>query len=134
MRTPPWCDRGFNADGSTLHTDKKMLHVSREGGLTSDCHRNQERSINMEGYQWQRNLHSCFIACGGKGRCYPTKIQGYLYKQKGNSQVFDNHRGISLLSVAGRTLAQILSNRLNVHLDHAGLLPESQCGFRTKER
>ena len=54
----------------------------------------------------------------------------HLYKRKGNPQVCDNHRGISLLSIAGKILAKILLNRLNVHLDQAGLLSESQCGFR----
>ena len=54
----------------------------------------------------------------------------HLYKRKGNPQVCDNHRGISLLSIAGKILAKILLNRLNVHLDQAGLIPESQCGFR----
>ena len=54
----------------------------------------------------------------------------HLYKRKGNPQVCDNHRGISLLSVAGKILAKILLNRLNAHLDQTGLIPESQCGFR----
>ena len=54
----------------------------------------------------------------------------HLYKRKGNPQVCDNNRGISLLSIAGKILAKILLNRLNVHLDQAGLIPESQCGFR----
>ena len=54
----------------------------------------------------------------------------HLYKRKENPQVCDNHRGISLLSIAGKILAKILLNRLNAHLDQAGLIPESQCGFR----
>ena len=54
----------------------------------------------------------------------------YLFKRKGNPQVCDNHRGISLLSVAGKILAKVLLNRLNEHLEQLGLLPESQCGFR----
>ena len=54
----------------------------------------------------------------------------HLYKRKGNPQVCDNHRDISLLSVAGKILAKILLNRLNVHLDQEGLIPKSQCGFR----
>jgi hypothetical protein len=53
----------------------------------------------------------------------------HLYKHKGNRQACDNHRGISLLSIAGKILARILLNRLTSHLDQ-GLLPESQCGFR----
>ena len=31
---------------------------------------------------------------------------------------------------AGKILPKILLNRLNAHLDQAGLIPESQCGFR----
>nr|VZI31915.1 unnamed protein product [Spirometra erinaceieuropaei] len=53
----------------------------------------------------------------------------HLYKRKGNRQVCDNHRGISLLNIAGKIFARILLNRLNNHLAQ-GLLPESQCGFR----
>ena len=56
----------------------------------------------------------------------------HLYKRKGNRQACDNHRGISLLCIAGKVLARILLNRLIKHLEN-GLLPESQCGFR-KER
>ena len=41
----------------------------------------------------------------------------------------DNHRGIALLSIAGKILARVLLNRLTAHLEK-GLLPESQCGFR----
>nr|VZI25879.1 unnamed protein product [Spirometra erinaceieuropaei] len=53
----------------------------------------------------------------------------HLYKRKGNRQVCDNHRGISLLNIAGKIFARIILNRLNNHLEQ-GLLPESQCGFR----
>nr|VZH94532.1 unnamed protein product [Spirometra erinaceieuropaei] len=53
----------------------------------------------------------------------------HLYKCKGNRQVCDNHRGISLLNIAGKIFARILLSRLNNHLEQ-GLLPESQCGFR----
>ena len=45
----------------------------------------------------------------------------HLYKRKGNPQVCDNHRGISLLSIAGKILAKILLTRLNAHLYKAGL-------------
>ena len=66
---------------------------------------------------------------------YPTRIQGCSYNSKIQaerkcSSLCDNHRGISLLSIAEKILANILLNRLNKHLDQAGLLPESQCGFR----
>ena len=53
----------------------------------------------------------------------------HIYKRKGNRQSCDNHRGISLLSIAGAILARVLLNRLLDHLEQ-GHLPESQCGFR----
>ena len=53
-----------------------------------------------------------------------------LFKRKGNPQVCDNHRGIFLLSIAGKILAGVLMNRLNEYLERSGLLPESQYGFR----
>ncbi|BHF85586.1 hypothetical protein SprV_1002875500 [Sparganum proliferum] len=53
----------------------------------------------------------------------------HLYKRKGTRQICDNHRGISLLNIAGKIFARILLKRLNNHLEQ-GLLPESQCGFR----
>ena len=58
----------------------------------------------------------------------------HLFKRKGNPQVCDNHRGISLLSIAGKILARVLLNRLNEHHERSGLLQESQCGFRGKQR
>ena len=54
----------------------------------------------------------------------------HLFKRKGNPQVCDKHRGISLFSIAGKILARVLLNRLNEHLEQSGLLPESQCGFK----
>ncbi|BHF59899.1 hypothetical protein SprV_0100286000 [Sparganum proliferum] len=52
----------------------------------------------------------------------------HLYKRKGNRQLYNNHRGISFLNIAGKIFARLLS-RLNSHLEQ-GLLPESQCDFR----
>ena len=53
----------------------------------------------------------------------------HIYKRKGDKRSCDNHRGISLLSIAGKILARVLLNRLLEHLEQ-GHLPESQCGFR----
>ena len=61
-------------------------------------------------------------------KCEPE--QQYRLGTVRNPQVCDNHRGISLLSFAGKILANIMLNRLNVHLDQKGLISESQCGFR----
>lgn len=52
-----------------------------------------------------------------------------IYKRKGDRAECENHRGISLLSVAGKILAKILQHRLQSLAE--GILPESQCGFRT---
>ena len=54
----------------------------------------------------------------------------HRFKRRGNPQVCDNHRGISLSSVAGQILARVLLNRLNEHFEQSGLLPGSQFGFR----
>ena len=51
----------------------------------------------------------------------------HIYKRKGNKRTCDNHRGISLFSIAGKILVRVLLNRL-LKQDH---LPESQCGFGT---
>ena len=53
----------------------------------------------------------------------------HLYKNKGDCSSCDNHRGISLLSIAGKILARIMLNRITKHiLDD--VVSESQCGFR----
>ena len=52
----------------------------------------------------------------------------HLYKNKGDRSSCDNHRGISVLSIAGKILARIMLNRITKHiLDDVS---ESQCGFR----
>ena len=50
-----------------------------------------------------------------------------VYKKKGDRSDCGNHRGISLLSIAGKILAKIILGRL---LMISEVLPESQCGFR----
>ena len=52
-----------------------------------------------------------------------------LYKKKGNKSDCGNYRGISLLSTAGKILAQVILNRLISAVSEESL-PESQCGFR----
>jgi len=48
--------------------------------------------------------------------------------KKGDRRECGNYRGISLLSIAGKILARILLNRLQIVAEI--ILPESQCGFR----
>ena len=67
------------------------------------------------------------------GSCHTPGLQAYsivhLYKRKGNRQSCDNHRGISLLSKAGKIIVRVLLNRFIQHLEQGHLL-ESECGFR----
>ena len=51
-----------------------------------------------------------------------------IYKRKGERNDCGNHRGISLLAIAGKILAKIVLNRLKLLSEE--VLPESQCGFR----
>ena len=46
----------------------------------------------------------------------------HIYKRKRNRQSYDNHRRISLLSIAGKILAGILRYRLTQHLEQGLLL------------
>ena len=57
----------------------------------------------------------------------------HLYKRKGDRTCCDNHRGISLLAVAGKILARIVLNRMTEQLVNS-IYPESQCGFRPAGR
>ena len=52
-----------------------------------------------------------------------------LFKGKGNKQLPNSYRGISLLSCAGKILARILLNRLHTEILETEI-PEEQCGFR----
>ena len=77
-------------------------------------------------------LHSAFLNMWQQEKI-PQEFKDasiiHLYKRKGKRQDCNNHRGISLLSIAGKILARLLLNRITDHLNH-DLLPESQCGFR----
>lgn len=53
-----------------------------------------------------------------------------LYKQKGDKGDCNNYRGISLLSIAGKAIARVILRRLQTLAER--ILPESQCGFRSK--
>ena len=88
------------------------------------------RSINLEVNQWQRNLFHCMWRKEAILQAFKDASIIHLYKRKGNTQVYDNHRNISLLSIAWKRLAKLLLIHLNEHLGQTGLLPESQCGFR----
>ena len=51
-------------------------------------------------------------------------------RKKGNLQMCDKWRDISLLDVIGKVFARIIQERLQTIAEH--ILPESQCGFRKR--
>ena len=53
----------------------------------------------------------------------------HLYKNKGDCKCCDNHRGISLLCIAGKIFARLILNRLFKHIVSIGIIPGSQCGL-----
>lgn len=78
-----------------------------------------------------RHLTELFTLCWERGTL-PQDFKDArivsIYKKKGDRHDCGNHRGIHLLSVAGKTLARLMLTRLQTFIDR--LLPESQCGFR----
>jgi Reverse transcriptase (RNA-dependent DNA polymerase) len=54
----------------------------------------------------------------------------HIFKRKGDCACCDDHRGISLLSIAGKILARVTLSWLSAHVHLHEVLPESQCGFR----
>ena len=97
-----------------------------EDGIPPDVYRHG-------GVALVERLHNLFVKIWQEGSV-PAEFKDatiiHLYKNKGDRAVCDNHRGISLLCIAGKILARLMLNRLNKHIDKIGLVPESQCGFR----
>ena len=85
------------------------------------------------GHKLVKKLHALFVEIWRTG-CVPQDYKDasikHLYKNKGMRNVCDNHRGISLLSIAGKILARLILNRIIKHLVDE-IYPESQCGFRS---
>ncbi len=78
-----------------------------------------------------RRLHCLFRSCW-QNKCIPSELKNAniitLYKNKGDKQDCNNYRGISLLSLSGKSLARAILSRLQCVPDQ--VLPESQCSFR----
>ncbi|XP_071508585.1 uncharacterized protein [Diadema antillarum] len=129
----------LSADGSTLLTEKKLILERWAEHFNSVL--NQPAQINNEAINRLPQVPTSLIpfkltklyqSMWSKEQL-PQEFRDatvvHIYKRKGNRQACDNHRGISLLSIAGKILARVLLNRLLEHLEQ-GHLPESQCGFR----
>ena len=84
------------------------------------------------GQKLAKKLHSLFVKIWQTGNVpqdFKDALIQHLYKSKGNRNICDNHRGISLLSIAGKILSRLILNRIMKHLVD-DIYPESQCGFR----
>ena len=46
----------------------------------------------------------------------PRHLLHHIYKRKGDRACCDNHRGISLLSTAGKVLGRVILNRLSSYV------------------
>ena len=83
------------------------------------------------GQNLKRELLRLYNACLANS-CVPKDFKDAtiitIYKKKGLRSDCGNHRGISLLSIAGKILAKIILNRIKKISEE--VLPESQCGFR----
>ena len=79
-----------------------------------------------------QRLHS-FISNSWASNILPTQWKDaniiMIYKKKGDRAICGNSRGISLLSVAGKLLAHVMSIRLLTYVVDT-VVPEFQCGFR----
>lgn len=54
-----------------------------------------------------------------------------IYKNKGNDNLPENYRSITLLSCMGKLFTSILSKQLNTYANQQNILNESQGGFRS---
>ncbi|BHF62717.1 hypothetical protein SprV_0200570300 [Sparganum proliferum] len=83
------------------------------------------------GPQFMNYLTTLFQEMWRQGRvpqAFKDATMVNLYKQKGNRQLCDNHRGISLHKIARKVFARIVPNRLDNHLEQGPSL-ESQYDF-----
>ena len=128
---PQWEINHSLADEPTLDEVEKSIKQLASGkaagadGIPPDVYKHGGSSV-------RRHLLHLYQQCWNEG-LVPQDFKDadliHLYKNKGDSKVCDNHRGISLLSIGGKIFARILLNRLMNHILDIGLIPESQNGF-----
>ena len=51
-------------------------------------------------------------------------------QKKGRGELYEDYRGVSLLSVAGKVLAKVMEVRLRLYCEERGMLSDCQFGFR----
>ena len=93
----------------------------------------QQTSVSTGGETVLDKLQDLFTNCWEKGTLPQDLREAVivpLYKNKGEKSDCSNHRGISLLYIAGKILARVLLNRHIPTIAKENTL-ESQCGFRS---
>ena len=128
---PQWETNSKLNDQPTLEEVEKSIKQLASGkapgadGIPPDVYKHGGISV-------RKQLLSLYEQCWAEG-LVPQDFKDadliHLYKNKGDSKDCDNHRGISLLSIAGKIFARILLDRLMEHIVDIGLIPESQNGF-----
>ena len=80
-----------------------------------------------------KHLHRLLLQCWEEGSV-PQDMRDVniitFYENKGDRSDCNNYRGISLLSIVGKTFARVMLNRLQTLAEC--VYPEAQCGFRAE--
>ena len=133
------CSRDISSRSLTSHPAWKrpqgrIYNRQIQAGKSPSPDDIQIEIFNAGGHHLLNHLKRCFFWEHGH---LPQDLRNanniHLYKNKGDQSSCDNHRGISLLSIAVKFLARILLNRISKHLLD-DVVSESQCGFRKHRR
>ena len=80
-------------------------------GIPPDISKHGCKAIAVE-------LHKLFVQICQDGevpQAFKDADMVHLYENKGDIKCFNNHRGVSLICIAGKILAGLLLNKLNTH-------------------
>nr|VZI18264.1 unnamed protein product [Spirometra erinaceieuropaei] len=122
--------RPFAAIGDQLRPRPPVLSPGNQQGRAAALQREGPDAIPAENYrhgglQLMEHSTSLFQEMWRQGdvsQDFKDATIVHPWERKGNRQLCDNHRDISLLNIIGKIFARILLNRLNNHLEQ-GLLP-----------
>ena len=119
------------ADPPTIEEVEKALKQTTPGkapgadGIPADIFKNGGQALLDK----LTSLFQEIWKAGQVPQDFKDAVVVHIYKRKGDMTSCDNHRGISLLCIAGKVLARVILNRLITNVSET-IVPESQCGFR----
>ena len=130
---------------SDVEARAEMPHLARQPSMEELCNVIRQLKTNKApgadsippevfkygGYSLKSRLHRLFKRIWVEEKVpqdFKDATIVHLYKRKGDRADCNNHRGIALLSIAGKILARVIINRLSILAE--AVHPESQCGFR----